>query len=86
MKDQESKVYYGMQVKYKYLSATNTKGARCAIYIGGKKVKEYPRDYSTNVVDQFVQNLKSHFLYWETCVIASDKDGYVANLTMGTEV
>lgn len=86
MKNLKCKSYYGTQIKYKKLAPTNRKGSRFALYIGGSRIKEVPYNYSITETEQFLKAIKSYFPDWCACIITTDKDGYVANITMGTEI
>lgn len=86
METLKSKSYYGTQIKYKKIAPTNRKGSRFALYVAGEKIKEVPYNYSMGETEQFVETLKSYFGDWCACIITNDKQGLVANITMGTEI
>jgi len=86
MNDQNQKAYWGVKAKYKYLPATNTKGSRFSLQIGDEKIGIFPYDYSKHPSNQLLEILRGHFMAWESCIITDDKDGYVAMVTMGTEL
>ena len=86
METLQSKSYYGVQIKYKRLAPTNRKGSRYALYVAGSRIKEVPYDYSMTETEQFIETIKSYFGDWCACIITTDKEGIVANMTMGTEI
>ena len=86
MKDYNKKAYWGLKAKYKYLPPTNTKGARFRLTIDNENTNIFPYDYSKHPSQQFVDRLQEYFIHWKSCIITDDKDGYVAIITMGTEL
>ena len=85
-KDRNQKAYWGVKATYKYLPATNTKGSRFRLTIGDENIGIFPYDYSKHPSEQLAERLQEHFLCWNSCIITNDKDGYVAMITMGTEL
>ena len=86
MNNNNLKANWGTIATFKYLSPTNTKGARWVLKIRSKRVGIFPYDYSKKNTEQFVEILQDNFSYWKECIISYDKDVYVAILTMGTEL
>ena len=86
MNNNNLKANWGTIATFKYLSPTNTKGARWVLKIRSKRVGIFPYDYSKMPSEQFVARLQDNFSYWKECIISYEKDLYVAMVTMGTEL
>lgn len=86
MNNNSVKASWGTIATFKYLSPTNTKGARWVLKIASNRVGIFPYDYSKTATEQFVETLQNNFSHWKECIIAYDKHTYVAMVTMGTEL